>query len=208
MPTQKSVFKLLEGEQVVPVVVVENQNQALGLAGALQEGGINSIEITLRHAYGIKAIEQVKKNYPDMIVIAGTVNNEKDLLDVISAGADVVVSPGATPGLLATAAEKGIPYLPGVATPSEILTAMSYGFRECKLFPASVVGGVGALKAYSSPLSEVDFCPTGGINEANYKEYLALDNVKCVGGSWVAPGKMIAEQNWAEITRLCKNLAL
>lgn len=205
MNTSTTVGALLAGQKIVPVVVIENEQQALGLAGALLEGGVNVIEVTLRNAYGIKAIEAVKKAFPEMLALAGTVNDAQAMTDVMNAGADGIISPGLTQSLLATAYENNIPYLPGVATPSDILLGMEYGLREFKLFPATVVGGVGALKAYGGPFPDLKFCPTGGIGEGNYQEFLALPNVMCVGGSWLAPGSMIREQDWAGISKLCQS---
>jgi len=198
------VSELLKGQQVVPVVVIENEEQAIGLAGALLEGGITVIEITLRNAYGIKAIELIKQKFPEMVVLAGTVNTPDQLRAVVKAGVDGIISPGLTVALLEAAKEEKIPYLPGVGTASEVLLAIEHGLTECKLFPATVVGGIGALKAFNGPFSNIRFCPTGGVSEANYKDFLALPNVMCVGGSWIAPVNLVREGNWAEITRLSK----
>lgn len=204
MSNVKKVSDLITGQEVVPVVVIEDQEQAKGLAEALLAGGINVIEITLRNSYGISAIEYIKKNYPDMVVLAGTVTSSDQLRDVVKAGVDGIISPGITRALLETAKELDVAYLPGVATGSEILLGMEYGLTEFKLFPATVVGGIGALKAYSGPFGHIRFCPTGGVSESNVKDFLALQNVMCVGGSWIAPSSLVREGNWAEITRLSK----
>jgi len=198
------VSGLLSGQKVIPVVAVEDNQQALGLGQALLEGGVSVIEVTLRNHFAIDAIELIKQQYPQMLVLAGTVNSSDAMHDVIAAGADGVISPGLTPSLLDTAHDKGVAFLPGVATASEMLLAIEYGLSECKLFPASVVGGVDALKAFHGPFPDLRFCPTGGINSANYQDYLGLPNVICVGGSWIAPTSMIVAHNWAEITQLCK----
>ena len=203
MNKPESVGELLNGQKIVPVVVIENQQQALGLAEALLQGGINVIEITLRNEYGIKAIETVKKSFPEMLTLAGTVNNSQMMIDVVNAGVDGIISPGVTESLLRTAAERKIAYLPGIATPSELMLGLDYGLTEFKLFPATVVGGVAALKAFGGPFPEVRFCPTGGVGESNYRDFLALSNVMCVGGSWVSPAAMIAAENWQAITDLC-----
>lgn len=203
-PTQ--VSELIKGQQVVPVVVIENEEQAEGLAGALLAGGITVIEITLRNAYGIKAISLIKQKFPDMVVLAGTVNTAQQLRDVVKAGVDGIISPGLTVSLLEAAREEKIPYLPGVGTASEVLLAIEHGLTECKLFPATVVGGIGALKAFNGPFSNIRFCPTGGVSPANFKDFLALPNVMCVGGSWIAPLNLVREGNWAEITRLSKEV--
>ncbi|NNC99423.1 MAG: bifunctional 4-hydroxy-2-oxoglutarate aldolase/2-dehydro-3-deoxy-phosphogluconate aldolase [Gammaproteobacteria bacterium] len=203
MSNSTTVSELLSGQSIVPVVVIENKQQALGLAQALVDGGINVIEITLRNDYGIHAIGAVKTAFPDMLTLAGTVTSAQEMVDVVNAGVDGIISPGLTPALLQTAEEQKIAYLPGVATPSDILLGMQHGLMEFKLFPATVVGGVGALKAFGGPFPELKFCPTGGVGEVNFREFLALANVMCVGGSWIAPAAMIAEENWQGITDLC-----
>lgn len=195
---------LLNGQQVVPVVVLHDAESTKGLAGALLDGGVNVIEITLRSDFALSAIELIKQEFKDMVVLAGTVNNEQDMQNAVDAGVDGIISPGLTPELLQAAERLQIPFMPGVATPSEILIAMQAGINECKLFPASVVGGVGALKAFSGPFSAMSFCPTGGIGADTYKEYLALDNVFCVGGSWLAPPDLIKQANWSEISARCR----
>jgi 2-dehydro-3-deoxyphosphogluconate aldolase/(4S)-4-hydroxy-2-oxoglutarate aldolase len=199
-----NVSDLLNGQKIVPVVVIENKRQALGLAQALLDGGIQVIEITLRNSYGMQAIADVKTAFPEILTLAGTVNTAQSMLDVMAAGADGIISPGITDTLLRTAVENKIPYLPGVATASEVLTAMEHGLSECKLFPATVVGGVSALKAFSGPLSNMKFCPTGGVGEDNYQDFLALANVMCVGGSWIAPSALIEQEDWQGISELCK----
>jgi len=202
--TLPTVGSLLKDQKVVPVVVIENEEQAHGLARALLDGGVTVIEITLRNAFAAKAIKIIKEHYSNMVVLAGTVNTPDQYAEVVAAGVDGVISPGITRQLLESAQQHGIPYLPGVATASEVLLAMEYELSECKLFPASVVGGISALKAFSGPFSQVKFCPTGGVSEANYQEFLSLPNVICVGGSWLAPTKLVAEGKWGEITELCK----
>ena len=200
------VSELIGDQKVLPVVVIENEEQALGLTKALLDGGINVIEITLRNAYGIKAIELIKKKFPEMVVLAGTVNLPADMSAVYEAGVDAVISPGISESLLKMAQQRNISYLPGVASASEVMLAMEYGLTECKLFPATVAGGIGALKAFSGPFSSISFCPTGGISPDNYEDFLALSNVMCVGGSWIAPVKMVRDGDWAGITALCKQI--
>ena len=199
-----NVSQLLKGQKVVPVVVIENEDQAIGLAQALLDGGINVIEITLRNSYGLEAIEVIKKRFPEMVVLAGTVNTEALLVATVRAGVDGVISPGITEALLDTAKRQGIPYLPGVSTASDVMLAIEHGLTECKLFPATVVGGIGALKAFSGPFGDIKFCPTGGVSQDNYKDFLAQSNVMCVAGSWVAPKNLVREGRWAEITEICR----
>lgn len=203
----RSVSSLIGNQKVVPVVVIENEQQAMGLSRALLEGGISVIEVTLRNSFGVKAIEIIKNNFPEMVVLAGTVNSVEQMSAVVAAGVDGVISPGISQSLLAAARDLDIPYLPGVATPSEVMLAIENGLTECKLFPATVVGGIGALKAFSGPFSSIKFCPTGGVSESNYQDFLALDNVMCVGGSWLAPAGLVREQKWSEITAICQRVA-
>ena len=198
------VSDLLEGQKIVPVVVIENESQALGLAKALIDGGINVIEITLRNDFGVKAIELIKREFPDMVVLAGTVNTAAQMVAVVRAGVDGIISPGITKNLVDTAKSQGIPYLPGVSSASEVMIAIEHGLSECKLFPATVVGGISALKAFNGPFANMRFCPTGGVSESNYRDFLALPNVMCVGGSWVAPSGLVREEKWDQITELCK----
>jgi 2-dehydro-3-deoxyphosphogluconate aldolase/(4S)-4-hydroxy-2-oxoglutarate aldolase len=195
---------LLGQQKIIPVVAVDNERQALGLAQALIEGGISVIEITLRNSFGLQAIERVKRSFPQMLTLAGTVNNSDDMLAAVDAGADGIISPGITASLLKAAEDTGVTYLPGVASASEVLMGMQYGLTEFKLFPATVVGGVGALKALSGPFPDIRFCPTGGVNEKNYRDFLSLKNVICVGGSWLAPSDMIAREQWEAITQRCQ----
>ncbi len=202
--TALNVSALLGNQKVVPVVVIENEEQALGLAQSLLDGGINVIEITLRNAYGITAIEVIKAKFPQMVVLAGTVNTQEQMAAVVDAGVDGVISPGISVSLLGAAKRLNVPYLPGVGTASEVMLAIQHGLSECKLFPATVVGGIGALKAYNGPFSQIRFCPTGGVSEANYQDFLSLPNVMCVGGSWLAPTNFVREGKWAEITELCR----
>lgn len=204
MKNTMKVSEMLGDQKVVPVVVIENEEQAMGLAQALLDGGINVIEITLRNSYAIEAIDLIKKNFPEMTVLAGTVTLADQVAAVVAAGADAMISPGITESLLTSAKHNDIAYLPGVGSASDIMLAIEYGLNECKLFPATVVGGISALKAFGGPFTEIKFCPTGGVSEANYRDFLALPNVMCVGGSWVTPSGLIQDANWSEITRLCK----
>ncbi|MBX2849376.1 MAG: bifunctional 4-hydroxy-2-oxoglutarate aldolase/2-dehydro-3-deoxy-phosphogluconate aldolase [Acidiferrobacterales bacterium] len=204
MSKSPTVESQLNGQQVVPVVVINNKEEALGLPQALIDGGINVIEITLRNDYGLEAIEVVKKAFPDMLVFAGTVKTSQEAIDVVNAGAQGIVTPGVTDALLNTIDGLGVSYLPGVTSPSHVLMAMENGLTECKLFPASVVGGLDMLKAMNGPFPSIRFCPTGGVGPSNFKDYLALNNVMFVGGSWIAPSSMIKAQDWAGISELSR----
>lgn len=188
---------------VVPVVSLERADQAVPLAEALLAGGISIIEVTLRTPAALEAIGIIAKNLPEMHVGAGTVINEETFVRAMEAGAKFAFSPGNSDELMKVSREKGYPFIPGVATASDVMNALTNGFEYCKLFPATVAGGVEALKAFSGPFASVRFCPTGGVNPDNFMEFISLKNVACVGGSWVVPAAALRENNYAEISRLC-----
>lgn len=189
---------------LVPVIAIDNENDALPLAEALLEGGIKIMEITLRTPAGLKAIEAIAKAMPEMHVGAGTVCNAMDLQKAIDHGSGFVFSPGISHELIIAALDKNIAFIPGVATASEVMLAQNNGLMHCKLFPATVAGGVAALKAFSGPFGDMRFCPTGGVNLDNMKEFLALPNVICVGGSWIVPKEAILQHDFKSITALSK----
>jgi 2-dehydro-3-deoxyphosphogluconate aldolase/(4S)-4-hydroxy-2-oxoglutarate aldolase len=201
---ESALEKILKVSPVVPVVTIKKAEDAVPIAEALIAGGIKIIEITLRTTAGLKAIEEVSKRIPEMTVGAGTVSNPEQFKNAIGAGAQFVVSPGLTDKLASFAKTEKTPFLPGVATISEIMKARDYGFQYLKLFPASVVGGPAAIKQYSSLFSDVYFCPTGGISLGNMNEYLSIVNVVCVGGSWLTPESAVEAKNWNEVKRLSK----
>ena len=184
---------------VLPVMVIPSLDMALPLADALLKGGISVLEITLRTDCALEAIALIAKERPDAIVGAGTVLTPKDAEKAAKAGAKFAVSPGLTKTL---AKQDALTLLPGVATASEVMKAMEWGYNYLKFFPAVPAGGVGALKGIGGPIPQVKFCPTGGIELSNAAQFLALNNVLCVGGSWVAPLKAMQEGAWDEITRL------
>jgi 2-dehydro-3-deoxyphosphogluconate aldolase/(4S)-4-hydroxy-2-oxoglutarate aldolase len=190
--------------RVVPVIVVTKAAQAVPLAEALLEGGIDVMEITLRHAAGLAAIEAVAKGVPAMQVGAGTVTVAGDMARVKEAGARFALSPGMTDVLVAEAMAHRLPFVPGVMTPGEVMRARDHGFKLVKLFPAAQAGGLGMLKALGGPLADMQFCPTGGISLANLQDYLRLDNVAVVGGSWLTPLELVEAGDWAAITRLAR----
>lgn len=172
---------------IIPVIVIDDISQAVPLGKVLCEQGFKVLEVTLRTAVGVQAIETMRRELPDAIVGAGTVTNPTELEQVQAAGAQFAISPGATPALLKAGKQANIPLIPGVATVSELMQGIEFGYREFKLFPAEAVGGLKLLKSIAGPFPDIRFCPTGGINEANYRDYLALKNVSCVGGSWIIP---------------------
>ncbi|WP_404402866.1 bifunctional 4-hydroxy-2-oxoglutarate aldolase/2-dehydro-3-deoxy-phosphogluconate aldolase [Idiomarina seosinensis] len=170
---------------IIPVMTVTDIDSAVSLGRVLYKQGYEVLEVTLRTSAAVHAIEELRRQLPNALIGAGTVLNKKDLQLVTTVGAQFAISPGATPDLLKAGREADIPLIPGVATVSEVMQGIEYGYNEFKLFPAAAIGGVKLLKSIDAPLAGVKFCPTGGINESNYKDYLALPNVSCVGGSWI-----------------------
>jgi 2-dehydro-3-deoxyphosphogluconate aldolase / (4S)-4-hydroxy-2-oxoglutarate aldolase len=201
MTTHPDIQNFMTRGPVLPVLVIPDLSQALPLADALLEGGIDVLEITLRTDCALSAIALIARERPQAIVGAGTVLTDADAKRAKESGARFIVSPGLTQAL---AQQTHLPLLPGVATASEVMQALEWGFTHLKFFPAVPAGGVAALKAIGGPLSAARFCPTGGIDGYNAQEFLSLDNVLCVGGSWVAPASAMQSGDWAEITRLSK----
>ena len=192
---------------VVPVVVIEDAGAAVPLARALAEGGLNVVEITLRTSVALDAIRRVASEVPGVLVGAGTVTSQADIDAAIEAGARFLVSPG-TPTSLASAARAApVPFLPGCATVTEAMALRDLGFPVLKFFPAEQAGGAAALKAIAGPLPDARFVPTGGIGAGNAGDYLALPNVVCVGGSWVAPADAVRAGDWGRITALARETA-
>jgi 2-dehydro-3-deoxyphosphogluconate aldolase/(4S)-4-hydroxy-2-oxoglutarate aldolase len=199
-----SAKDILHAGPVIPVIVIKNIDHAVPLARALLAGGIKVLEITLRSEVALAAIHRVSVEVPDAVVGAGTVLSAQDLKAVTEAGGLFAISPGLTPALLAAADQSTIPLIPGVSTASELMFALEKGLTELKFFPAEAAGGVQMLKSISGPFPRITFCPTGGISPKNYKDYLSLDNVACVGGSWIVPPESIEQEDWETITRLAE----
>ena len=193
---------MLRRVPVVPVLTIEADTDAVGLAQALVAGGLNVLEITLRTPAAMAAIRAIVNAVPHVVVGAGTILDADQGLKAIHSGAKFLVSPGITPSLAQAAARWPVPFLPGVATASEAMALRDIGYRTLKFFPAEPAGGVSALKGLGAPLADLMFCPTGGIDAATAPAYLALSNVITVGGSWVAPAKAVAAKDWATITAL------
>lgn len=189
---------------VIPVLTIERLADAVPMARALVAGGLHVLEITLRSEVALAAIEAIRRQVDGVIVGAGTILSGEDLAACAAAGATFAVSPGLTDALAAAAENSPIPLLPGVMTPSEAMRARQHGFRLLKLFPAAVAGGIPMLRALGGPLSDLQFCPTGGIGAATFRDYLQLPNVVCVGGSWVAPRAAVAAADWQQLTRLAE----
>jgi len=190
--------------RVVPVIVITDARQAVPLAQALLAGGVDVMEITLRHAAGLAAIEAVARQLPEMQVGAGTVTRAAEMAQVQAAGARFALSPGMSPALVQAAFDCRLPFVPGVMTPSEVLAAREHGFGLLKLFPAAQAGGLAMLKALAGPLADMRFCPTGGVSLANLGEFLSQPNVAMVGGSWLTPLDALEGGDWPRITRLAR----
>lgn len=199
-----SIEKILTSAPVVPVVVIEHIEDAAPLAQALYNGGLKALEITLRTPVAAEAVKIMKEVVPDAYVGTGTVIDEATFQASVEAGADFMVSPGVNDELLALAKETDIPFLPGAATPSEVMNLASNGFKFLKFFPAEAAGGAPMLKSIGGPLPQIKFCPTGGISLATAPKYLALNNVVCVGGTWMLDKELIANKDWQAIEALAK----
>jgi 2-dehydro-3-deoxyphosphogluconate aldolase/(4S)-4-hydroxy-2-oxoglutarate aldolase len=193
--------------EVIPVLSIERIEDAVPLATALVEGGLGVLEVTLRTGCGLEAARRIKQALPQVSVGVGTVLTPAQYRQVEGVGADFVVTPGTTEALYRYGVESPVPMLPGVATISELMIGWQYGYRRFKFFPAEASGGVAALKAFAGPIGEARFCPTGSINLDNAGEYLALDNVMCVGGSWLTPRNLIDAEDWAAIRELAREAA-
>jgi 2-dehydro-3-deoxyphosphogluconate aldolase/(4S)-4-hydroxy-2-oxoglutarate aldolase len=205
MNTTASIAEILQLSPVMPVVTIEEASTAADLARALVRGGIRVIEVTLRTSQAMRAIETIAAQVPEICVGVGTVMSPADLNLAADAGAAFAISPGATRELLAAGAHFRIPYLPAVATGSELMSALAAGYSHFKLFPANVAGGLGALKAFHGPFPEARFCPTGGVTPQTAGSYLELPNVLCVGGSWLTPADAVKARDWARIEALARD---
>jgi 2-dehydro-3-deoxyphosphogluconate aldolase/(4S)-4-hydroxy-2-oxoglutarate aldolase len=193
---------LLELAPVIPVVVLHDARLAVPLARTLAGAGLPAIEITLRTPAALEAIERVASDVPDAWVGAGTVVTPEQATDAVAAGAQFLVSPGSTPRLLDALEESDVPFLAGAATASEVMALLERGLTAAKFFPAETSGGVPALRALAGPFPQMRFCPTGGIDAAKARDYLALPNVACVGGSWMLPAAAVRAGDWDQIREL------
>ncbi len=198
------IIEVLQISPIIPVVVIENIKDAVPLAQSLVEGGIPIIEVTLRSSCALEAIELIAKNVPKMRVGAGTILNPTQLEQAQNRGAEFLISPGLTIKLLEHAKKKDMPLIPGVSSSSEVMQALELGYNALKFFPAEYCGGVKLLNAFNGPFKGVKFCPTGGISADNMRSYLNLENVLCVGGSWLTPKNLIQNKEWDKITEICK----
>jgi 2-dehydro-3-deoxyphosphogluconate aldolase/(4S)-4-hydroxy-2-oxoglutarate aldolase len=189
---------------IVPVLVIENVEDAVPIARALMAGGISVLEVTLRTANALEVIKEIATKVPEAMIGAGTVINPETFQQSVDAGAKFVISPGLTKELLAASKASTIPLIPGIASISELMTGMDAGFDHFKFFPAEANGGAKSIKSISGPFPNIRFCPTGGINVDNMGNYLALDNVRCIGGSWLVPDDAVKAKDWARITEITK----
>jgi 2-dehydro-3-deoxyphosphogluconate aldolase/(4S)-4-hydroxy-2-oxoglutarate aldolase len=198
----KTILEIMRTSPVIPVIAIDDPAHAVPLARALVAGGIRVLEVTLRTVHGLAAISAIAEQVPDAIVGVGTLTLPEEFAAARDAGAVFGVSPGLTATLIAAAKSSGLPLLPGVMTPSEVMHAREAGFRQLKLFPAVPAGGIGMLNGIGGPLADVMFCPTGGISQENAAQFLALKNVACVGGSWLTPKDALQTGDWTRITAL------
>ena len=207
MPSLADIERILRRSPVMPVVVIDEPAIAPDLARALLRGGLRTIEVTLRTAGALSAIEAIAHDVPDIAVGAGTVLSVEALRAAANAGATFAVSPGATPALLEAGVHAPIPYLPAIASASELMQGLTHGYHCFKLFPAAPAGGTALLKAFAGPFPQARFCPTGGITQETVGSYLALSNVLCAGGSWLSPTEALAARDWRRIETLAAQAA-
>ncbi|WP_406629032.1 bifunctional 4-hydroxy-2-oxoglutarate aldolase/2-dehydro-3-deoxy-phosphogluconate aldolase [Amycolatopsis sp. WGS_07] len=198
---------LLALSPVMPVVVIDDVDDAVPTARALHAGGIGVIELTLRTPVALTAIERVAAEVPDIVVGAGTVTSPEQAKQAAEAGAKFLVTPGTTDAVLDAAFATGLPFLPGASTVSEAMRLAERGLSALKFFPAEASGGAAFLKSIAGPLPQLQFCPTGGITVSSAREYLALPNVGCIGGSWLTPSKLLAAKDFAAVEKLAAEAA-
>jgi len=205
--TEQRIRAVMRAAPVMPVIVLDRVTDAVPLARALVAGGIRVLEVTLRTAAALESVRAIRAEVPEALVGVGTITTPAELDAAQAAGAVFGVSPGASPSLLRAIAASGLPFLPGVMTPSEVIAARDAGFDAMKLFPAAQAGGIGMLKALGGPFPGLVFCPTGGIDAGLAPSFLALSNVLCVGGSWLAPKALVEAGDWVAIERLAREAA-
>jgi 2-dehydro-3-deoxyphosphogluconate aldolase/(4S)-4-hydroxy-2-oxoglutarate aldolase len=201
-----SLLEIMRTSAVIPVIAIDDPEHAVPLAKALVAGGIRVLEVTLRTKHGLAAIKAMSE-VEGAIVGVGTLTQAEEFAAARDAGAVFGVSPGLTPALIAAAKSSGLPLLPGVMTPSEVMVAREHGFKQLKLFPAVPAGGVGMLNGIGGPLPDITFCPTGGISQETAPQFLKLKNVACVGGSWLTPKDLMAAGEWDKITEIARAAA-
>ncbi|MFY8328388.1 bifunctional 4-hydroxy-2-oxoglutarate aldolase/2-dehydro-3-deoxy-phosphogluconate aldolase [Pseudoalteromonas sp. ZZD1] len=196
----------MAGQKLLPIIQTGCPKTGVAITKAMHEGGVNLVEVVLRHDTSLSVLSAIKEAFPELKVGAGTVIDSTILDDAIKAGADYIVTPAVTPKLLEALVDCGVPVLPGVSSTSDITLAREAGFKEMKLFPANLAGGIGFLNTVKSVYRDCQFCPTGGINEKNVGEFLALSNVFAAGGTWVSAQQWIDDENWQAITEACQQV--
>jgi 2-dehydro-3-deoxyphosphogluconate aldolase/(4S)-4-hydroxy-2-oxoglutarate aldolase len=202
-----NLLEIMRASPVIPVIAIDDIRHAVPMAKALVAGGIRVLEVTLRTQHGLAAIRAIAEQVPEAILGVGTLTRQEEFAQARDAGAIFGVSPGLTTDLINGSRASGLPLLPGVMTPSEVMSAREAGFRQVKLFPAVPAGGVGMLNAIAGPIPDMLFCPTGGITQETAAQFLACKNVACVGGSWLTPKEAMVAGDWARITALAKAAA-
>lgn len=190
---------------IVPVLVINKVEDALPIAEALLAADVKVLEVTLRTPAALDVVSTIAKELPEAIIGTGTVANRHQLQQSIDAGAKFAISPGLTQDLLQAGNESNIALIPGIASISELMNAADFGYDHLKFFPAEASGGVNAIKSIGGPFPDITFCPTGGINLKNVRDYLVLSNVACCGGSWLVPNNAVESKDWSAITKLAKD---
>ena len=201
----KKISELMDGQKLLPIIQVENEEDGVSIALAMSDAGLNTVEVVLRSERSAHAIAAIKSALPNMTVCAGTVIDQISLDAAVDAGADFIVTPAVTERLLAMLGSTNLPVLPGVSNVAEIILAREHGYREMKLFPASLSGGTAFLKAVAGLFKDTSFCPTGGVSQANFNEYTSLPNVFAAGGTWISKPQWVADKHWQNITTACKD---
>ncbi|ROS01417.1 2-keto-3-deoxy-phosphogluconate aldolase [Sinobacterium caligoides] len=200
MSVQHGLDEVLAISPVIPVLVIDNIEDALPLARALSAGGLKVLEVTLRTEAALQAITELRAACPELIIGAGTILNSEHYRQAVAAGSQFIVSPGVCEEVLQEAEKHDVPLLPGASTLSEMMALLARGYQTLKFFPAELNGGAKFLKTVGAVIPQLRFCPTGGISPSNAGDYLQLDNVACIGGSWMASGALVAEKQWQKIS--------
>ena len=200
----KSFKELMNGQLILPIIQADSIEHSVAIATAMSEGGIHLVEVVLRSASSLESLKAIKTALPDLIVGAGTVIDEPTLHSALDAGADYIVTPAVSNQLLTQLKDCKVPVLPGVSNTADILLAREFGYKELKLFPASLCGGAKFISAISTVFSDIVFCPTGGVTQDNRADYLTQNNCFAVGGTWVVKSQWVDEGNWRLISDACQ----
>ena len=203
----KSFSQLMAGQSLLPLIQASTIDDGINIAAAMRKADIKLVEVVLRTKNSLEVIKAIKQEFPDLLVGAGTVYSEQILDDAMNVDVDFIVTPAVSSNLLDLLAQTSLPVLPGISNNADIVLTLEKGFEDMKLFPASLSGGTDYLSAISSIFSGVKFCPTGGVNQSNWKQYLDLKNVFAIGGSWVSKQEWIDNKAWDNITKACKEVS-